>query len=80
MPLQSDPGVFTAIDAFASLRAGATGLKLFPASLFGVSSIKALKAVLPPSAPLHAVGVIGADDLEARAHQAIKAMKDAFYS
>ena len=104
--LQSYPGVFTATEAFTALKAGATGLKLFPASLLGVSGIKALKAVLPPSAPLYAVGGIGADDfaayakagvtgfglgtslyqpemsaddLEARAHQAIRAMQDAFY-
>jgi 2-dehydro-3-deoxyphosphogalactonate aldolase len=33
--VQSFPGVFTPTEAFAALKAGADGLKLFPASLAG---------------------------------------------
>jgi 2-dehydro-3-deoxyphosphogalactonate aldolase len=33
--LQSFPGIFTPTEAFAALKAGADGLKLFPASLAG---------------------------------------------
>lgn len=54
--MQSWPGVFTPTECFAALHAGATGLKLFPASQIGLSGVKAVKAVLPPQAPLYAVG------------------------
>lgn len=54
--MQSWPGVFTPTECFAALHAGATGLKLFPASQIGLSGVKAAKAVLPPQAPLYAVG------------------------
>ncbi len=60
--LLSFPGVFTATEAFAALRAGASGLKLFPASLSGPSGLAALRAVLPPEAPVYAVGGVGPDD------------------
>jgi 2-dehydro-3-deoxyphosphogalactonate aldolase len=58
----SYPGVFTATEAFAAWRAGADGLKLFPASLLGLSGFDALSAVLPPDLPCFAVGGIGAAD------------------
>jgi 2-dehydro-3-deoxyphosphogalactonate aldolase len=54
--LKSYPGVFTPTDAFAAIRAGATGLKFFPAEVLGARGIKAMKAVLPPALPLYAVG------------------------
>lgn len=54
--MQSWPGVFTPTECFAALRTGATGLKLFPASQIGLPGVKAVKAVLPPQAPLFAVG------------------------
>ena len=60
--LASYPGVFTATEAFAALRAGADGLKLFPAAQLGPAGIAALKAVLPPSTALYAVGGISAPD------------------
>lgn len=60
--IDSYPGIFTATEAFTAIKAGATGLKLFPASLLGVSGVKALKAVLPSSIPLYAVGGVGAED------------------
>lgn len=52
------PGFFTATEAFAALAAGADGLKLFPAETTTPAHVKALKAVLPPDAPLFAVGGI----------------------
>jgi len=63
--MDSYPGVFTATEAFAALRAGATGLKLFPASLIGPSGLKALRAVLPAGCPVYAVGGVGPGDFAA---------------
>lgn len=51
-------GFATASEAFAAIAAGAHTLKLFPASHFGPDYVRALKAVLPPSVPLYAVGGI----------------------
>lgn len=59
----SFPGVFTATECFAAIRAGADGLKVFPASIMGPEGIKALRAVLPPTLPVYAVGGAGADNL-----------------
>lgn len=53
--LQVVPGFATATEAFAALEAGATALKLFPASTYGVQHLKALRAVLPPT-KIFAVG------------------------
>lgn len=50
------PGVFTPTEAFAALRAGADGLKLFPASLIGPDGVRAVRAVLPPATRVYAVG------------------------
>ncbi|MDO1581190.1 2-dehydro-3-deoxy-6-phosphogalactonate aldolase [Rhizobium oryzicola] len=50
------PGVFTATEALAAARAGATGLKFFPASVLGPSGINAIRAVLPPELIIAAVG------------------------
>lgn len=61
--LESWPGVFTATECFTALRAGATGLKLFPASLLGPDGVRALRAVLPPEAQLYAVGGVEAGNL-----------------
>jgi 2-dehydro-3-deoxyphosphogalactonate aldolase len=52
------PGVMTASEAFSALRAGATGLKLFPAEMIPPGAVKALRAVLPPSTLLLPVGGI----------------------
>lgn len=57
--LVSLPGFFTPSEAFAALRAGATGLKLFPAEGATPAVVKALRAVLPRAVPLLAVGGIG---------------------
>ncbi|MEM6757881.1 MAG: 2-dehydro-3-deoxy-6-phosphogalactonate aldolase [Pseudomonadota bacterium] len=58
----SYPGVMTPTECFAALQAGADGIKLFPASLLGVSGFTAIKAVLPPDLPTYAVGGVGAPD------------------
>jgi 2-dehydro-3-deoxyphosphogalactonate aldolase len=57
--LQSWPGVMTPTECFAALKAGATGLKLFPGSLIGPDGLKAMRAVLPPGTPVYAVGGAG---------------------
>lgn len=60
--LKSYPGVFSPTDAFAAIRAGATGLKFFPAEVLGAKGIKAMKAVLPPQMPVYAVGGANPDN------------------
>ncbi len=60
--LASYPGVFSPTDAFAAIRAGATGLKFFPAEILGAKGIKAMKAVLPPAMPVYAVGGANPDN------------------
>ena len=45
--MQVLPGIATATEAFAALRAGATQLKLFPASTYGPRHLQALRTVLP---------------------------------
>ena len=56
--LQIAAGFATASEAFAAIAAGAQRLKLFPASHYGPDYVRALKAVLPPSVPVYAVGGI----------------------
>jgi 2-dehydro-3-deoxyphosphogalactonate aldolase len=58
----SYPGVFTPSEAFRAIRAGATGLKFFPAEVLGAKGIRAMKAVLPPDMPLYAVGGANPDN------------------
>lgn len=60
--MQSWPGVMTPTECFAALKAGADGLKIFPASLIGPDGIKAIRAVLPPQTQVYAVGGAGADN------------------
>jgi 2-dehydro-3-deoxyphosphogalactonate aldolase len=50
------PGVFTPTEALSAARAGATGLKFFPASVLGPSGINAIRAILPPELTIAAVG------------------------
>ncbi|MFN3994665.1 MAG: 2-dehydro-3-deoxy-6-phosphogalactonate aldolase [Tabrizicola flagellatus] len=57
--MASWPGVMTPTECFAAIRAGATGLKLFPGSLIGPEGLKALRAVLPKGLPVYAVGGAG---------------------
>jgi 2-dehydro-3-deoxyphosphogalactonate aldolase len=63
--LLSIPGALTPSECFAALKAGADGLKLFPASLLGPSGLAALRAVLPAGAMVYAVGGVGAADFAA---------------
>lgn len=63
--LDSWPGVMTPTECFAALRAGATGLKLFPGSLIGPAGLKAMRAVLPRTCPVYAVGGAGAANFAA---------------
>jgi len=57
------PGIATATEAFSALRAGATELKLFPASTYGGAHLRALKSVLPKHAKIYPVGGIGSQDI-----------------
>lgn len=60
--LDSYPGIFTPTEAFTALRAGASGLKLFPAFRMGADGLKAMRAVLRSDMPVYAVGGVGPDD------------------
>lgn len=72
--LQSWPGVMTPTECFAALKAGADGLKIFPASLIGPDGVKAMRAVLPKGCQVYAVGGAGPENFG----QWIKAGVDGF--
>ncbi|MEL6508348.1 MAG: 2-dehydro-3-deoxy-6-phosphogalactonate aldolase [Pseudomonadota bacterium] len=57
--MQSWPGVFTPTEAFAALKAGADGLKLFPGDVAGTGGLKAMRAILPTGTKVYAVGGAG---------------------
>lgn len=59
------PGVLTPTEAFAALRAGAQGLKLFPAEMMPPQVVKALRAVIAPQVPLLPVGGVSTQNLAA---------------
>ncbi|HLL09411.1 MAG TPA: 2-dehydro-3-deoxy-6-phosphogalactonate aldolase [Rubrivivax sp.] len=61
----SAPGIFTASEAFAALRAGAHALKLFPAEGSSPAALRALATVLPARTPLWPVGGIEPQHLAA---------------
>lgn len=63
--LESWPGVMTPTECFAALKAGATGLKIFPGSLLGPDGLRAIRAVLPPGTLVYAVGGAGPDTFAA---------------
>jgi 2-dehydro-3-deoxyphosphogalactonate aldolase len=50
------PGVFSPTEALLAVRANASALKFFPASVIGPSGIAAVRAVLPPETIICAVG------------------------
>jgi 2-dehydro-3-deoxyphosphogalactonate aldolase len=52
----SVPGFFTPSEAFEAIRAGAHGLKLFPAEAASPKTFKAQRAVIPGTVPLIVVG------------------------
>jgi len=60
--MASWPGVMTPTECFAAIKAGASGLKLFPGSLIGPEGLKAIRAVLPKGLPVYAVGGAGPDN------------------
>lgn len=58
------PGVATPTEAFAALRAGADGLKMFPAEGMPPGVLRAWRAVLPQDTLVFAVGGMRPDNLE----------------
>ena len=61
LKMKSYPGVLTPTECFAALKAGADGLKIFPAFLLGLDGLKAIRAVLPPETEVYMVGGVGED-------------------
>ena len=61
--LVSLPGYFTPSEAFDAIRAGATGLKLFPAEGASPAVLKGQRAVLPKALPVLVVGGISPDNM-----------------
>ncbi|MGL5113791.1 MAG: 2-dehydro-3-deoxy-6-phosphogalactonate aldolase, partial [Beijerinckiaceae bacterium] len=57
--LVSLPGIMSPTEAFAALKAGAHALKLFPMEVIGAAGVKAMRAVLPKTTRLIAVGGVG---------------------
>jgi 2-dehydro-3-deoxyphosphogalactonate aldolase len=58
------PGYFTPSEAFDALRAGATGLKLFPAEGASPAVVKGQRAVLSKDVPLLVVGGVKPDTMQ----------------
>ncbi len=50
------PGVLTPTEALVAAKAGATGLKFFPASIIGTAGINAIRTILPKDLVIAAVG------------------------
>ena len=65
--LVSLPGAMTPSEGFAALKAGADGLKLFPAEIIPPAVIKAWRAVFPADTPLLAVGGVGVGNIRSYA-------------
>ena len=61
--MQSYPGVLTPSECFRAIKAGADGVKVFPAPLMGTDGLKALRAVLPVETQVYMVGGVGAGNL-----------------
>jgi 2-dehydro-3-deoxyphosphogalactonate aldolase len=59
------PGIATATEAFSAARAGATQLKLFPASSHGPPHLRALLTVLPKEIKIFPVGGVTAEQIPA---------------
>jgi 2-dehydro-3-deoxyphosphogalactonate aldolase len=57
------PGIATATEAFSAARAGATQLKLFPASSYGPQHLRALCTVLPKEIRIFPVGGVTAEQI-----------------
>jgi 2-dehydro-3-deoxyphosphogalactonate aldolase len=65
LDLACAPGVATPTEAFAALKNGADGLKMFPAENLPPVVVKAWRAVLPPETLLLPVGGITPDTMTA---------------
>jgi 2-dehydro-3-deoxyphosphogalactonate aldolase len=65
--LASLPGVMTPSEGLAALKAGADGLKLFPAEIIPPAVFKAWRAVFAPDTLLLAVGGVGVDNVRSYA-------------
>ena len=65
--LASLPGVMTPSEGFAALKAGADGLKLFPAEIIPPAVFKAWRPVFAPDTLLLAVGGVGVDNIRSYA-------------
>jgi 2-dehydro-3-deoxyphosphogalactonate aldolase len=57
------PGVMTPSEGFAALKAGADGLKLFPAEIIPPLVFKAWRAVFPADCLMLAVGGVGVENI-----------------
>ena len=57
------PGVMTPSEGFAALKAGADGLKLFPAEIIPPAVFKAWRAVFPADCLMLAVGGVGVGNI-----------------
>src|SRR6187551_1041406 len=57
------PGVMTPSEGFSALKAGADGLKLFPAEIIPPAVFRAWRAVFPANTLLLAVGGVGVDNI-----------------
>jgi 2-dehydro-3-deoxyphosphogalactonate aldolase len=57
------PGVMTPSEGFAALKAGADGLKLFPAEIIPSAVFKAWRAVFPAEALMLAVGGVSVNNI-----------------
>ncbi len=66
------PGVFTPTEALSAVAAGASALKVFPASVLGPGGINAIRAVLPPDIAVAAVGGVSETDFTAYAASGLK--------
>ena len=62
--LASLPGVMTPSEGFAALKAGADGLKLFPAEIIPPAVFRAWRAVFPADCLMLAVGGVGVDNIK----------------
>ena len=59
----SFPGALTPSECFRAVKAGADGIKVFPAPLMGTDGLKALRAVLPVTTQVYMVGGVGPANL-----------------
>ncbi|PYE89183.1 2-dehydro-3-deoxy-6-phosphogalactonate aldolase [Phyllobacterium leguminum] len=66
------PGVLTPTEALAALKAGASGLKFFPASVLGPNGIKAISTILPKGTVIGAVGGVTEGEFAAYADVGIR--------